>query len=578
MRMRGSELVLQALEDEGTRFTFGIPGTHNIEVYDALNQSDQVTAVLVTDEQSAGFMADGVSRVSDHLGVVNLVPGAGVTHALSGIAEALLDNIPMVVLACGIRGDTGRAYQLHDIDQAALLRPVTKAVLKPTSPAEIYGTIRRAFDLARSGPPGPVAVELPADFLMLTHEVGEPLVAPAETPVPAVQDDRLQAAAQVLNAASRPILYVGYGARGAAGQLVDLAERLGSPVATTIQGKGVFPETHALWLWNGLGPSAPAFVREIGEQADAMLAIGCRFAEVGTASYGFTPPASLVHVDIDASVFNRNFPARVSIQGDAAGVVRALLPLLDDHGSWGPRAEHLALGHRGVMEAWARHTSLDRVTPAVLFATLQRQAPDAVFVTDSGNGTFLAMEHLRLLHPGRFLAPVDYSCMGYAVPAAIGAKLADPRRDVIAFAGDGALLMTGLELLTAAAYGAAPLVCVLRDGELAQIAQFQRTALAEEASSILPPFSVEALARTVGAEHVRLSKDSDAERAVCHALEIARAATPVMVDVAIDYSQKTYFTRGVVATTFWRLPWPERLRMLGRAAGRHIQRRLEPDW
>lgn len=578
MKIRGAELVRQALEDEGVRFTFGIPGTHNIELYNALHQSDQITAVLVTDEQSAGFMADGVSRVSAQIGVVNLVPGAGVTHALSGIAEALLDNIPLVILACAIRGDTGRAYQLHEIDQTALLRPVTKAVLQPASPDAIYATIRQAFDLARSGAPGPVAVELRADYLMLTHEVAEPLTAPAATPPHDLDDEALQAAAAVLNAARHPLLYVGYGARGASQGLVELAERLGAPVATTIQGKGVFPESHALWLWNGLGASSPPFAREIAGQADAMLAIGCRFGEVGTASYGFTPPAHLVHVDIDAGVFDRNFPARVRVPGDAGRFVRAILPLIDDHGAWGPRAEHLAVGHRRVLDTWARETSPDRVTPAVLFATLQRQAPDAVYVTDSGNGTFLAMEHLRLMHPSRFLAPVDYSCMGYAVPAAVGAKLADPQRDVIALSGDGALLMTGLELLTAAAYGAAPIVCVLCDGELAQIAQFQRTALAEQTASTLPPYSVEAFARMVGAEHVRLAKDSDAERAIRHALGMARGGTPVVVDVAIDYSHKTYFTRGVISTMFWRLPWPERVRMLGRAAGRHLKRRLEPEW
>lgn len=578
MRIRGSDLVLQALEDEGVRFTFGIPGTHNIELYDALHQSDRVTAVLVTDEQSAGFMADGVSRVSGGVGVVNLVPGAGVTHALSGIAEALLDQIPIVVLACAIRSDTTRAFQLHDIDQASLLRPVTKAVLRPSTPGDVYACIRRAFDQARSGAPGPVAVELPADVLMLTHDVAEPLAVPPATPIPEADPERVTAAAEVLNAARQPLLYVGYGARGASDLLVELAERLGAPVATTIQGKGVFPEHHALWLWNGLGASTPPFVREVTRQADAMLAIGCRFAEVGTASYGFTPPDALVHADIDAAALGRNFPAQVAIQGDAARVIRDLLPLLDDHGAWGARAEHLALGHRSVLEDWSSHTSADRVTPAVLFAALQRQSPDAVYVTDSGNGTFLAMEHLRLAQPRRFLAPVDFSCMGYAVPAAIGAKLAEPGRDVIALAGDGALLMTGLELLTAGAYGAAPVVCVLRDGELAQIAQFQRTALAEQAASTLPPYSVEAFARTVGAAHVRLAKDSEADRAIRQALDLARGGTPVLVDVAIDYSRKTYFTRGVIATTFWRMPWPERLRMLGRAAGRHIQRKLEPDW
>src|SRR5512132_651591 len=163
MKMRGSDLVVRALEDAGARFTFGIPGTHNIELYDALDRSQKVTPVLVTDEQSASFMADAVSRTSDVTGVVNVVPGAGLTHALSGIAEALLDNVPMVVLACGIRTDTGKAFQLHDIDQAALLRPVTKAVLQPAAAGEIYTTVRRAFDLARSGTPGPVAVIVPAE-------------------------------------------------------------------------------------------------------------------------------------------------------------------------------------------------------------------------------------------------------------------------------------------------------------------------------------------------------------------------------------------------------------------------------
>src|SRR5512134_915455 len=164
MRLRGADLVVRALEDEGARFTFGIPGTHNIELYDALDRSASVTPVLVTDEQSASFMADGVSRTSDSIGVVNVVPGAGVTHCLSGVAEAFLDNVPIVVLACGIRSDSGRAFQLHAIDQLALLRPVTKAVLRPESAAEIYRTVRLAFDLARSGSPGPVAVEIPAEF------------------------------------------------------------------------------------------------------------------------------------------------------------------------------------------------------------------------------------------------------------------------------------------------------------------------------------------------------------------------------------------------------------------------------
>jgi acetolactate synthase-1/2/3 large subunit len=573
MKIRGSALVVRALEDAGARFAFGIPGTHNIELYDALEQSALVTAVLVTDEQSAGFLADGVSRSSASIGVVNVVPGAGVTHCLSGIAEALLDGIPMVVLACGIRSDTGRAYQLHDIDQAALLRPVTKAVLRPESPAEIYATVRRAFDLAAAGTPGPVAVEIPAEYYLLTHDVPEPSASPAAAPATgAAPLDGLERAAELLNGATRVLLYVGNGARGAGTALVDLAEKLGAPVATTIQGKGVFPEQHPLWVWNGLGEIVPSTLRDVLRGCDAMLAIGARFSEVGTGSYGFTPPPTVVHVDINPSVFHRNIPATLAIEADAGRFVAALLPLLDDGGQWGECVEQIANGHRLVRDDWRREPSASRVTPDALFSALQRLAPQAIFTTDSGNGTFLAMEHLRLDHPGAFLAPVDFSCMGYSVPAAIGAKLANPDRDVVALAGDGAFLMTGLELLTAAAYGAAPVVCLLRDGELAQIAQFQRTAFGAAQASVLPPYDVQALADAVGARYVACPRDEAIADALADALALARSGQTVIVDVAIDYSRKTYFTRGVVKTTFWRMPWPERLRLLGRAASRHLRR------
>ena len=576
MKLRGSELVVRALEDAGARLAFGIPGTHNIELYDALEQSAQITAVLVTDEQSAGFMADGVSRASDSIGVVNVVPGAGVTHCLSGVAEALLDGIPIVVIAAGIRRDTGRAYQLHDIDQLAILRTVTKAALRPERASDIYMTVRRAFDLAREGTPGPVAVEIPAEFYLLTHDVAEPVSGgigpvPAETAVPAGDVER---AARILNGSARTMIYVGNGARGAGHALVELAEKLGAPVATTIQGKGVFPEHHPLWVWNGLGATVPSPLRTVADRCDVMLAVGCRFAEVGTGSYGFTPPAAVIHVDINPEVFGRNVPATLAVEADAAAFLLALLPLVDDRGQWGEAAEQIANGHRLVRDEWKREQSGARVTPAALFDALQRLAPEAIYTTDSGNGTFLAMEHLRLDRPGRFLAPVDFSCMGYSVPAAIGAALAVPDRDVVALAGDGAFLMTGLELATAAAYGAGVVVCLLRDGELAQIAQFQRTAMADTVNSTVASYDAKAFAQTTGAAYVPCSRDAHLDRALSEAFAAARSGRPVIVEVAIDYSRKTHFTRGVVKTNFWRLPWAERLRMLGRAASRHIEKRF----
>src|ERR671935_1644871 len=154
MSLSGGAIVVRALEDEGIPFTFGIPGTHNIELYDALAESELVRAILVTDEQSASFMADAVWRASGRLACVNVVPGAGLTHALSGIAEAFMDTIPMLVLGCGIRRDSGMGYQLHDIDQLALVGSVTKAALRPERPEELYATIRRAGRPSRGGGPG----------------------------------------------------------------------------------------------------------------------------------------------------------------------------------------------------------------------------------------------------------------------------------------------------------------------------------------------------------------------------------------------------------------------------------------
>ncbi len=159
-RRTGASLVVRALEDEQIELAFGIPGTHNIELYDVLGSSDTVRPILVTDEQSASFMADGAWRASGRMACVNVVPGAGLTHAMSGIAEAYLDNVPLLVLGCGIRRDLGKAYQLHDVDQAAMVSAVTKGVFRPMSGDEIYPTIREACRLARSGVPGPVFVEV----------------------------------------------------------------------------------------------------------------------------------------------------------------------------------------------------------------------------------------------------------------------------------------------------------------------------------------------------------------------------------------------------------------------------------
>ena len=574
MSVTGGRIVARALADEGIPFAFGIPGTHNIELYDALAEQAGVRTVLVTDEQSASFMADAVWRASGKLGCANVVPGAGLTHAMSGIGEAFMDCIPMLVLGCGIRRDTGKAFQLHDVDQRAMVRPVTKAQLLPETGEDLYLQLRRACRIAREGVPGPVFVEVPANLYLTTHDVdldalGRRRLSSSEAMV--LSEPAVRRAIEILKNAKQPLIYAGLGAAPAAEYLLDLAERLGAPVCTTFQGKGVFPESRGLALWPGFGDAAPPFVRDLVKKCDATLAVGCRFGEVATGSYGVTPPRPLIHIDIDPSVVGRNFPADVGIVANSAEVLPMIckaVPMRTRHDMF---TRMIKQGHAAVRAEWEKQASADRVSPFALLRNLQaRFGPETIYCTDSGNGTFLAMEMLRLDKPGKFLAPVDYSCMGYSVPAAIGAKLARPDCPVVALVGDGAFLMTGLELLTAATQGVAAAFFLLRDGELAQIAQFQDVAMNRKTASVLPDYDLASLCAGVGVECIQLANDA----AIPGVLEQVAAATgagrPIVVDTAIDYSHKTWFTKGVVSTNLHRMPWGDRLRFIGRAVARKI--------
>ena len=574
MKMTGADIVVRALEDEGVPFTFGIPATHNIELYDSLARSTKVRPILVTDEQSASFMADGVARSSGMLAAANVVPGAGLTHALSGIAEAYLDGIPMLVLGCGIRRDTGKEYQLHAVDQLAIARPVTKAQFLIEKGADLYATIRRACHIARTAPAGPVFVEVPAEHYIFRHDVDLDAyredVGQASRPVQRAAD--LDQARGLLAACRRPLLYLGLGAAGAGADLVALAERLEAPVATTFEGKGIFPESHPLWLWCGFGAAAPPFVQKIAAGCDLTLAIGCRFSEVGTGSYGLEIPGKLVHVDIDPSVLDKNYRADLPVVADAGAFVAALLTNLPARQADPALRESIRTGHAKVWSDWDAPADAEKVTPPQLLKAVQELVgPAAIYTTDSGNGTFLAVECLRLDRPRSFLAPIDYSCMGYAVPAALGAALACPDRPVVSLAGDGAFLMTGLELLTAAQLQVPVMVLLLRDRELAQIAQFQQTALGRKSCSELPDYDLPAFCRAVGAEYLMLAKNAEIDSVLRQARALMEAKRPVVVEVAIDYSRKTYFTNGVVRVNLARLPWPDRLRMVVRALARRVR-------
>ena len=574
MKRTGAWLTAYALEQIGARFTFGIPGVHTTELYDALNSSNRITQVLVTHEGGASFMADAVGRLSDSIGVLTVVPAAGLTHAASGIGEAFLDGVPMLVISGGPRTDTGHRYQLHQMDTHKFMSGLTKATFAVTRHEDVVPTLFKAYKIATSGEPGPVFVELPVDVLLMTGEVAELPPFQHEPAKPLRADAEIARAVELLRDARHPCIFAGWGTRDATAELVRLAESLEAPVATTLQGLSVFPAGHPLHVGFGFGASAVPAARNAFKACDCMVAIGTRFAEIATGSYGAEVPENLIHIDINPKVFGANYPAKVGIEGDAGVVLRALLTMLEKtsgRSADGALRERIKADKAAYRESWYRHDAADIVNPVRFFDALRRQTPDdGIIAIDDGNHTFLTAELMPIHAPKSVILPTDFNCMGYAVPAAIGAKLACPGRSVQAIVGDGAFMMTCMEILTATSNNLGVVYYVFNDGELAQIAQAQQIPYNRKPATTIGKLNIEGVALATGAAYLPMNDNDSISGVIGKANEIAAGGRPVIVGVRIDYSRKTAFTLGAVKTNFGRFPLNEKLRFLTRAAVRHV--------
>ncbi len=564
-----AHLARLALERVGVRTTFGIPGVHNTELYDELGQSDLITPILVTSEFSGAFMAEATSRVGGSLGCLVLVPAAGLTHAASGIGEAMLDGIPLLVITGGTRTDLPFHYQLHEIDQLEIAKGLTKAAFRVNTHAEVMPTIYEAARIAQRGTPGPVLVELPVNLQLLTGPADDSLPFVPEAPPALPPKEALDRAAALLQESLRPALFVGWGARNA--RLVDLAERLGAPVATTLQGLASFPHDHPLHAGFGFGRSAVPAARHALEGHDCLLALGTRFAEIATGSFGIDPPKNLIHVDVDPGVLGANYPTALGLVGDAVAVVEALLARLEAKPRRPALEARIAADKAAYRSAFKAHPTPGRVNPAAFFEALaEAAAPDILTCVDDGNHTFLAAELWPVPAGGGFISPTDFNAMGYAVPAAMAAKLAHPAREVQAIVGDGCLRMTGLELATASSLGLGLVVWVFDDGELSQIAQAQEAPYNRKVCTVLPSLDLAGLAQATGCAFVSLAEDAALESGIWHARALAAEGRPVLVQVRVDYGKATAFTEGAIQTNLGRFPLGAKVRILSRAVWRKV--------
>lgn len=573
MKKTGAWLLVKALEQLPISHTFGVPGVHNTEIYDELNKSSKIKPILVTHEGGGAFMADAISRTSDTIGTMVIVPAAGITHALSGIGEAFLDGIPMLVISGGIRTDVDKSYQLHEWDMHSVLSGITKKTFYITDHQDIMSSVFEAYTIATSGNPGPVFLEIPTNIQMFKGEVSEILSYKKPLPEPTVTADQLDQALSIISQSKKVGLFLGWGAKEATDLSIQIAERLDAPVSTTLQGFSVFPGDHGLFTGMGFGPASVPASENAFKDIDCLIAVGTRFAEIPTGSFGVKVPENLIHIDIDENVFDKNYKSKLAIQGDAKLVLEALLAAL--------KSKQIEKKHPNLIDAIAKDKQayykewsdfkFDRVNPYHFFKSLRQHLnDDAITVLDDGNHTFLTVELFQNLKSKHLISPTDFNCMGYCVPAAIGAKFANPNKQVVGIVGDGAFLMTGLELLTAKRNQLGVAIFVFHDGELSQISQGQEIPYNRKTATVLGDFNIDGIAHAVGAEYLVIENDAQIDDVISKALNLAETNKTVLVDVHIDYKKRTRFTQGVVKSVLGKFPLNDKMRFIGRAVKRKI--------
>jgi acetolactate synthase-1/2/3 large subunit len=534
--MTGAQALVETLLQEGTDCVFGIPGAQMNEIWDTF-KSRRLPYLLVTQEQSAACMADGYARSTGKPGVICIIPGPGLTNALSGIGEALLDGVPMVCIVGDVaRGEHYRPFQVHSLPQVALLEPVTKAVIQVCHASEIPMAVRQAFRLARAGEPGPVGVVVPYTLLIDAQRfVSGPL---EPEPLPWDEAAFLHALNLLSNRRLKVGVYAGMGCMNYVPSLVRVAELLQAPVATSISGKGAFPENHPLAVGWGYGPQGTRTAEETFRHLDLVLAIGVRFSEVSTGFYSLPQHRHVIHVDINPDNIGRILRTQVGVNADAGLFLDRLLAEASCL-QRGPNARlvHFIRQHKEA-EARANATVYARcgVDPMALFQTLRRCTnADALAFIDVTVSQYWATEVFTTTLPRTFFSPVNNQSMGWSVPAALGAQRVHHGRQVFTVTGDGCFLMSGHEISTAAREGLPVKFFVLDDQAYHYMQVLQLPAYLRTTATVLARLDYGALAQAWGVAYQDIRTTGEVEEGIRGAL---CQEGPVLVRVAIDYSHR----------------------------------------
>lgn len=521
------EAMVARLADAGVRRFYTVPGESFLEILDAVDRHRDLQLISTRHESGASFMADADAKLAGGPAVAMATRGPGAANLSIGVHTAHQDSTPMIVLLGDVESPLSYRGAFQEVNLAAFYAPITKLSLAATRSDRMPELIDHALRVATSGRPGPVMISMPADLL-----AGEAQDAPAigharQPPRPRPSREELEGIARMLETADHPVIIAGGGARPARDELVQVAERYGTGVYAAFRRQDVFPNDHGLYLGH-LGVNPPEETLEDLKQADAVLVVGCRLNQMTTLQYTLpTSAARVIQIDLEPSAHS-SVPTAVEVVGDARN---ALHDLLDRHATTPDR--NWNSGHARFLDSVAVGPSraTTGVDPAHVISAMASAFPDDTVITsDAGNFSGFLYQHWLFRHPNTQAAPTN-GAMGYAVPGAVGAKLARPRQRVVAVVGDGGFLMTGQEIETAVRYGIPITVVMMRNGLYGTIALHQARRYGRTAGCDIGDFDGAAYARSMGAQGISVSQPSELGDAFAAA---ASSESVTVLDVSID--------------------------------------------
>ncbi|MPZ86910.1 MAG: acetolactate synthase large subunit [Nitriliruptorales bacterium] len=555
MELTGAQAVIRSLEEEGVEVIFGHPGGAILPAYDPILDSP-VRHILARHEQGAGHMAEGYAHATGRVGVALVTSGPGGTNLVTALADAHMDSVPIVAITGQVPTGAvgGDAFQEADI--TGITMPVTKHNEMIDNPERIAGAVKEAFHIASTGRPGPVLLDIPKDVLNARFAFSYPdrLSLPGYKPTLRGHGRMVREAAREILNARRPVIYAGGGIikANAHEELRTLAELASLPVVTTLMARGAFPDSHPQCLgmpgMHGHWTAVTAM-----QKADLLIALGARFDDRVTGNLAsFAPGARVIHVDIDPAEIGKNRDPDVPIVGDCrvviAQLVDALETLLTDPGVTSDRGSVLEDWWR-TLRTWSREHPLRYEQPSdgplkpqqVIAAIGERLGGDGIVVSGVGQHQMWASQHIRYEQPRRWINSGGLGAMGFCVPAAIGAKVGRPDTTVVGIDGDGSFQMTLQELATARTEGVPVIYCVINNGALGMVRQWQELFYERRFSSIDLGFEVPdlvKLAEAFGCAGFRCERPDDIGSTLDKAFAVGEL--PVVVDFRVDPEEKVF--------------------------------------